>query len=255
MTLVGYQVDQAVATITLDSPANRNALSQDLVAELTDRLDDADGDPAVRALVLTHTGSTFCAGNDLREATAAGGPLRGAKRMTALLGKLLAISKPVVARVDGHVRAGGLGVLGASDLVLAGPASTFAFTEARLGLAPAIISLTTLSRMPERASSRYYLTGETFDGGVAERIGLVSEFCPDLDGSLATLLDLLRACSPDGLRHTKSITTARIRAAFESGSDEMLERSAGLFATAAAQEGMQAFLEKRAPSWALPPAT
>jgi enoyl-CoA hydratase len=252
--LVGYVVGDAVATLTLDSPANRNALSAQLVAELSTRLSDADGDSGVRAIVLTHTGTTFCAGNDLTEATAEGGARRTTERLVDLLGTLVNISKPVIARVDGHVRAGGLGLLGACDMVLAGTGSTFAFTESRLGLAPAIISLTTLSRMPERAAARYYLTGETFDGAVAERIGLITEYAPDLDAALARMLLELRACSPAGLTATKQLVTGALRASLAADGPAMLEMSAHLFASESAQEGMRAFLEKRPPAWVLPEA-
>ena len=123
----------------------------------------------MRAIVLTHTGRTFCAGADLKEQAAEGGPAEGTQRMLGLLRAIVELPKPVVARVDGHVRAGGVGLVGACDIVVAGPATTFAFTEVRLGLAPAIISLTTLGRMTERAVSRYYLTGETFDAAHRRR--------------------------------------------------------------------------------------
>ena len=91
----------------------------------------------VRAIVLTHTGPTFCAGADLREQAAEGGPAAGTRRMLALLRDVVELPKPVIARLDGHVRAGGIGLVGACDIAVAGTATTFAFTEVRLGLAPA----------------------------------------------------------------------------------------------------------------------
>ena len=115
--------------------------------------------------------TTFCAGADLKEQAGEGGPAEGTTRMLGLLRSIVELPKPVLARVDGHVRAGGVGLVGACDIVLAGPATTFAFTEVRLGLAPAIISLTTRSRMTDRGVSRYYLTGETFDAQVAATPG------------------------------------------------------------------------------------
>ncbi len=153
--LVHYSVDRQIATITLDSPHNRNALSERLVAELAHRLDLAAADGGVRAVLLTHTGPAFCSGADLSEAQA-GGARDGAVRLLALLRQLLCLAKPVVAAVDGHARAGGLGVVGACDIVLAGPRASFAFSEARLGLAPAVISLTTLPRLSGRAAGRYF---------------------------------------------------------------------------------------------------
>src|SRR5450631_3502794 len=129
--LVHYEVDDAIATVTLDSPANRNALSAQLVDELSAHLETAAVEQAVRAIVLTHTGSTFCAGADLGESSAQDGPAKGTARMLALLQLIVELPKPVLARVDGHVRAGGLGLIGACDLALAGPHSSFAFTEVR----------------------------------------------------------------------------------------------------------------------------
>jgi enoyl-CoA hydratase len=248
--VVHYAADRAIATVTLDSPTNRNALSARLVGQLRESLAAAAADPSVRAVVLSHTGSVFCAGADLKEQSAEGGPEQGTRRMLQLLRAIVELPKPVIARLDGAVRAGGLGIVGACDIALAGPNASFAFTEVRLGLAPGIISLTTLGRMTERAASRYYLTGEIFRADVAAASGLVSAAVEDLDAELATLTDALWACSPQGLAETKRITTRRLLAAFAEGGVDMQELSARLFASDEAREGMLAFLEKRAPRWA-----
>src|ERR1700730_14115222 len=138
-------VAAGVATVTLDSPHNRNALSRQLVAELSDRLGSAGESPDVRAVVLTHTGTTFCAGADLSEAST--GPMTGiAGGLLALFRLIVELPRPVIASIDGNVRAGGVGLLGACDIVVAGPRSTFAITEARLRLAGAGISGTVLLR-------------------------------------------------------------------------------------------------------------
>jgi enoyl-CoA hydratase len=247
--LVQYSVTRGIARIALDSPRNRNALSAALVAQLTQALTDAGTDDAVRAVELTHTGNTFCAGADLSEASQ-GGMKEGALRVLALLRHMVALPKPVVGSIDGHVRAGGLGLVGACDIVLAGPASTFAFSEVRLGLAPAMISLTTLPRLNPRAASRYYLTGETFDAETAAAIGLITESVSDIDASTLAVLDRLRACSPQGLRETKPLLTAGLLDGFEARAEVLADQSARLFGTAEAAEGMASFLEKRKPSWA-----
>jgi enoyl-CoA hydratase len=246
--LVQYSVDRGIARIALDSPRNRNALSAALVEQLTLAMTEAGADDAVRAVELTHTGSTFCAGADLTE-TRQGGMQAGAARVLALLRHIVALPKPVVGSIDGHVRAGGLGLVGACDIVLAGPASTFAFSEVRLGLAPAMISLTTLPRMEPRAASRYFLTGETFDAATAARIGLITEAVDDIDAGTLAALDALRACSPQGLRETKLLLTAGMLDAFEARAEALAEQSVRLFGTAEAAEGMSAFLAKRPPSW------
>jgi len=249
--LVRYAVDRSIATVTFDSPENRNALSSVLVQEAGEHLRAAALDDAVRAVVLTHTGSVFCSGADLREATAEGGPELGTARMLGLLRLILELPKPVVGRVDGAVRAGGLGVVGACDIVVASRNASFAFTEARLGLAPAIISLTTLGRLTERAAARYYLTGDVFDAAAAEAAGLISIATDDLDGEVERLTASLRLCSPQGLAETKPLTTYAVRASFKQFGDEVLAQSSRLFASPEAKEGMLAFLQKRPPQWAV----
>jgi enoyl-CoA hydratase len=237
--LVHQRVDRAIATITLDSPKNRNALSQALLNELEDHLADAADDDAVRAVVLTHTGTTFCAGADLSEANN-GSMTTGAERLLRLLRSIVVLPKPVVAQVQGHARAGGLGLLGACDI---------AFSEARLGLAPAVISLTTLPRLTDRAAGRYYLTGEVFDAHEAARIGLVTEATDDPDTALATITDALRGCSPQGLAESKQLIAHVLRDAIDAQGQAIAAHSTRLFTSDEAREGMQAFMERRRPRW------
>ena len=216
--LVHCTVTGKVATITLDSPHNRNALSRQLMRELSGHLESAGKDPGVRAVVLTHTGKVFCAGADLSEA-GTGSMEQDTALVTELLRTVVELPKPVVARVTGHVRAGGMGIVGACDLAIASEAATFAFTEVRVGVAPAIISLTTLDRMRSRAASRFYLTGE------------------------------VRQTSPQGSAETKLLLTAATRRQLVAHGAEMTALSARLFATDEAQEGIHAFLQRRSPSW------
>ena len=156
----------------------------------------------------------------------------------------------MVARVGGPVRAGGLGLIGACDIVLAGRSATFCFTEVRLGLAPAIISLTTMPGMTARSVSRYYLTGEVFGAEAAAASGLVTTATDDLDGELHALLQSLRRCSPQGLAETKRLTARAGLAALDAGAEEMRALSGRLFASEEAREGMASFLQKRPPRWA-----
>ena len=254
---VRYDVTDGAATLTLDSPHNRNALSGELTAELRQGLADAAADPGVRAVVLTHTGGTFCAGADLGEASAAGAEPDPAviagqrsRSMTGLLRAIVELPKPVIGRIDGHVRAGGMGLAGACDIVVAGPKSTFALTEARLGLAPSIVSLTLLPRLTSRAAGRYFLTGEKFGPAEAERLGLVTIAAQDPAAATETLLAELRQCSPQGLAESKPLTTAAILAGFDAEAERLAAQSARLFGSPEALEGMTAFLQKRAPRWA-----
>ncbi|MFD9728745.1 enoyl-CoA hydratase family protein [Streptomyces sp. NPDC059072] len=245
MTPVHAARATGVATLTLDSPANRNALSADLVAALRAALADAGADPAVRAVVLTHTGTTFCAGADLKS------PCDPADFL-ALLREIAELPKPVVARVTGHVRAGGLGLLGVCDIAAAGPQSSYAFTETHLGLAPAVISIPLLPRLDPRAAARYFLTAEAFDAAEATRIGLLTLHSEgNVDDALEPVLAGLRKASPQGLAATKSLTAAAVREAVARDGARLTELSAGLFASDEAREGITARFERRNPSWAL----
>lgn len=246
--LVHYGVDRGIARVVLDSPHNRNALSRQLCAELDAHLSSAATDPAVRAVELTHTGSVFCAGADLGEASS-GSSIT--ETMISLLRRIVEMPKPVVARLDGHVRAGGLGLVGAADIALASRSVTFAFTEVLIGVAPAMITLTTLGRMTERAAGRYLLTGEKFDAATAAGVGLITAAVDDLDRATADLYDQLRTCSPQGLAETKLLTTRLTREAIDSRAEDLAALSARLFGSDEAREGMRAFLEKRSPSWVL----
>ncbi|MET9602733.1 enoyl-CoA hydratase family protein [Streptomyces sp. NPDC006459] len=233
-----------IATFTLDSPGNRNALSVDLVADLRAALAAAAADPAVRAVVLTHTGNTFCAGADLKS------PCDPAD-FVALLRETAELPKPVVARVTGHVRAGGLGLLGVCDIAAAGPQSTYAFTETHLGLAPAVISMPLLPRLDPRAASRYFLTAEVFDSAEAARTGLLTLAAEDVDAALEPVIAGLRKASPQGLAATKALTAAAVREALARDGSRLTELSAGLFASDEAREGITARFERREPSWSL----
>ncbi len=254
-TLVTYTVDGHVARLTLDSPHNRNALSATLVNQLHQGLRDAAADPAVRVVVLGHTGNTFCAGADLSEGSSANADpaeatAQRSREMAALLRAIVEAPLPVIVAVNGHVRAGGMGLVAAADIAVAGPKSTFALTEARIGVAPAIISLTLLPKLTARAAARYYLTGETFDAATAAAIGLITEAVDDIDAALAALVADIGRGSPQGLAASKALTTAAVLAGFDRDAERLGAESARLFVSDEAREGMLSFLEKRPPRWA-----
>jgi enoyl-CoA hydratase len=242
VTLIDRTRARGVETLTLDSPHNRNALSAALVAELADALAKAGEDTGVRAVVLTHTGTTFSAGADLRDPP-------DPDALVALLRQIVELPKPVIARVTGHVRAGGLGLLAACDVAVASSTSTYAFTEVRIGVAPAVISLTVLPRTDPRALARHYLTGERFDAAEAARTGLVTAAGDDVDAVLAPVLDGVRRASPQGLAETKRLLTARVLEAFDRDAAALTALSARLFSSPQARKGMTAFLERRDPEW------
>lgn len=242
MTLIGRTRARGVETLSLDAPERRNALSAALVGELAGALADAGEDSGVRAVVLTHTGNTFSAGADLRDPPAP-------DALAGLLRGIVELPKPVVARVTGHVRAGGLGLLAACDIAVASHAATFAFTEVRIGVAPAVISLPLLPRTDPRALARYYLTGERLDTAEAARTGLLTAAGDDVDEVLAPILDGLRRSAPEALAETKRLLTAMVLETFDRDAAALTALSARLFASAHAREGMTAFLERRDPEW------
>lgn len=242
MTLIARTRARAVETLSLDSPHNRNALSAALVGELADALTDAGKDTGVRAIVLTHTGNTFSAGADLKDPPPP-------EALVALLRQIIELPKPVVARVTGHVRAGGLGLLAACDIAAAATDATFAFTEVRIGVAPAVISLPLLPRTNPRALARHYLTGERFDAAQAQAAGLLTTCADDVDTALDPILEGLRRSAPDALAETKRLLTARVLEAFDRDAADLTALSARLFSSPQAREGMTAFLERRDPAW------
>ncbi|MFE0726739.1 enoyl-CoA hydratase family protein [Streptomyces antibioticus] len=244
MTVLARARERGIETLALDSPDTRNALSSVLVGALADALADCAADPEVRAVVLTHTGGTFCAGADLRDPP-------DPDAFVGLLRRIVELPLPVVARVTGHVRAGGMGLLAACDITAASTTSTFAFTEVRIGVAPAVISLPLLPRTDPRALARHYLTGERFDAAEAARAGLLTAAGDDVDAVLAPVLDGLRRAAPQGLAETKRLLTARVLETFDRDAARLTALSARLFASPQAREGMTAFLERRDPAWVL----
>jgi enoyl-CoA hydratase/methylglutaconyl-CoA hydratase len=239
-------VADEVATITLDSQHNRNALSRALVSGVFEGIDAAEADDSVKVVVIRAEGSVFCAGADMSEATT-DGMEEGARTIVELQRRIVASAKPFVVRVHGAVRAGGIGIVAACDIAVSAADATFALTEVRLGLAASVISLTVLPRMHTRAASRTLLTGETFDGTAAQQMGLVTTAVPadQLDTELDRVLTDLRKGHPQGLREGKRLLNQDLLAYLEANAAERAALSARLFGSDAAREAMLAFLNRR----------
>ncbi len=253
--LVHLSVDAGVATVTLDSPANRNALSRQLRGELRDRLEAALTDPAVRVLVLTHTGPVFCSGMDLKEARGGSADAQGVNEFPALLEALWAAPKPSVARLTGPARAGGVGLVAACDIAVAADTATFAFSEVRLGVVPAVISVPVLPRLLPRDAHELFLTGEVFDAVRAVRIGLLNACVPvdRVDAEVARFTGMLTLGGPEALAATKLLLTAGSTVAFGEALAAATELSARHFASEEGQEGIAALMDKRPARWVPPP--
>lgn len=244
--LVHLDVADGVATITLDSEHNRNALSAQLVRELGERLAAAEADADVRAVLVRSAHRVFCSGADLSEASA-GGMETGARTLVELQRAIATSAKPVVVALAGPVRAGGLGIVGAADVVVAASSVTFRLTEVRLGLAPSVISLSLLPRLTPRAASDLFLTARQFSAAEAAEIGLVTRVVDDeaLDQAVGDVLADLAKGSPQGLRETKELVNRDLVTRIDAVGDDVAAQSARLFGSDEAREAMQAFLSRR----------
>jgi enoyl-CoA hydratase len=231
---------RGVATVVLDQPQRRNALSRALIEGLHDALDRCE-ESDVRVVVLGHAPPVFCAGADLRER--GDGPVDSTPMVRAMQ-RLIESSRPTIAAVEGPVRAGGIGLMAACDLVVVRPDVTFAFTEVRIGVAPAIISVPILDRCAWSRLAAPFLTGEVFDATAAREMGLVTHVADDVTGGVEALVAGVLAGAPGAVAATKRLLRGG------RSWTEMQALSETLFAGAEAHEGMRAFAEKRPPAWA-----
>jgi methylglutaconyl-CoA hydratase len=244
--LVHYAAADGVATLTLDSPHNRNALSRQLVGELYDGLGRTEDDPDVKVVLVRAEGRTFCSGADLSEA-AGEGMEKAAGVLVDLQRRIVTLAKPVVTRVHGNVRAGGIGIVAASDIAISAADATYAFTEVRLGLTPAAISLTVVPRMTDRSVALTFLGGEVFDGTAAAATGLVTEAVPEeaLNARVAAVCASLAKGNPQGLRETKQLVGRHLVQRIDEQGADLAALSARLFGSDEAKRAMLAFLDRK----------
>jgi len=244
--LVHLTVADQVATITLDSEHNRNALSSQLVTELAAHLDAASNGEDSRAILIRSAHRVFCSGADLSEA-ASGGMTNGADALVKIQRAIAASPKPVVVELGGPVRAGGLGIVGAADIVIAAESVTFQLTEVRLALAPAVISLSLLPRLTDRAAADLFLTARAFDAAEAVDLGLITRSVPDdqLAEAVSGVLADLALGYPQGLRETKKLLNHDLLARIDALGGGVAEASAALFGSDEARDAMLAFLNRR----------
>ncbi len=256
-TRVRSHLDRGVLTITLADVGNRNALSRALTAELTAAMRRADSDDEVRVVVLTNEGRVFCAGADLseRSAPAATPGAHGSGETFApgeIFTRIRNSAKPWVARIAGHAVAGGMGLVAACDLAVAVDDAKFGFTEVRVGVAPAMISVLCLPKMTRADASEAFLRGRRFLAPEAARMGLINRSVPleELDDAVSEIVDDLLLGAPGALAAAKLLMNRVPAMDFEEAMDWAAELSAALFEGPEAAEGMTAYLQKRRPSWA-----
>ena len=252
MAAVETDLANGVLTVTLADEDNRNALSSRLTTELTEALDDADADPEVRVVVLTNRGRVFCAGADLSERSlgGSGSPSRPVDP-TRLFGRFRESPKPYVGRIAGHCVAGGMGLAAAMDISIAIEEAKFGFTEVRIGVAPAIISVVCLPKIRPADAREAFLRGNRFLAPEAARMGLINAAVPveELDAAVDAVVADLKAGGPEAIAAAKQLMARVPGMPIDEAFRWAGELSASLFRGEEAAEGMRAYLDKRPPSW------
>jgi methylglutaconyl-CoA hydratase len=255
MSVVETEMDGGVLTVTLADEANRNALGAQLVGELTEALDAAEADPDVRVVVLTNRGRVFCAGANLSESRSrsAGGPA-AVRRPEDLFGRFARSAKPYVGRIAGHCIAGGMGLAAAMDISIAVDDALFGFTEVRVGVAPAVISVVCLPKLRPADARAAFLRGTRFPATDAARMGLINTAVPadQLDGEVNAVVGDLLAGGPGAIAAAKRLLAEVPGTPVDDAFAWTSKLSGQLFASDEAREGMSAFLEKRPAAWVRP---
>jgi methylglutaconyl-CoA hydratase len=247
--------DAGVATITLNRPEKRNAISYELIEDLLGALREVAQSNA-RVLILTGAGKAFCSGMDLENLKALIGrsaeqSLEDSKTMANLFRTLYEFPKPTIAAANGPAVAGGTGLATLCDFTLAVPDAKFGYTEVRIGFVPAIVSTFLLRQVGEKIARDLLLTGRLFDAAEAQRIGLVTELVPadQLMQRARALATQLMENSPASLRYTKRLLSSSARAELDRQIEAAVKENAAIRSTADFREGITSFLEKRKPKW------
>lgn len=243
-----YEVRDGAAWITLNRPENRNALSAGLVTELYDHLVAADADDDARCAVVTGAGPAFCAGANLKGGAA---PVGRTMSLVDVLNQMMDGKKPVIAAINGFAFAGGLGIVAAADIVVTSEEAKFSFSEVKIGVIPAVISVVCLRKLGKHHGMKLFLTGERFSGKEAVTYGLAHRAVPpdDLVAAVQEEIDAIKLGGPIAVSEAKKLVRIVPELSIEEGFTLTAEWSPKLFASEEGQEGMAAFREKRKPSW------
>ncbi len=245
-----YDLRYDAAWITLNQPEKRNALSDDVVVGLLAHLRAAIDDPRVRAIVITGAGSAFCAGADLKS----GGVRAGDDEppFVTVMKTIWESPKPVVGRINGPAFGGGVGLAAACDITVAAESAMLSFSEVRIGVIPAMISVVVIPKLGIQNTMWLFLTGERFDARRAVDLGLIHRAVPagELDSAVEDVLGMIRLGGPNAIRAAKQLVRRIPEMSMDDGFRYTAKKIGELFASNEAAEGMSAFIEKRKPKWA-----
>ena len=251
MPLVETGRSDGVLTITLCDEPRRNALSRELLSQLMDALDEVDRDPETRVGVVTNRGNVFCAGANLAEQSSAEPGASRTIGLVELFTKIQRSPKPIIGLIKGHCVAGGVGLAAVMDISVALDTAMFGFTEVRVGVAPAMISVVCLPKMRPADAKAAFLRGNRFSASEAVQMGLINEVATadDIDDELRIIINDLLAGEPSALAAAKELTRRVPSMSVDEAFEWTQSLSGALFATDQAREGMTAFLEKRPAAW------
>jgi methylglutaconyl-CoA hydratase len=243
-----YEVKDGAAWITLNKPENRNALTAGLMTELYDHLVAANEDDSARCAVITANGPSFCAGADLKQGTP---PAGRTVSMIDVLNYMMDSSKPVIVAINGYAFAGGLGIVASADIVITAEEAKFSFSEVKIGVIPAVISVVCLRKLGKHIGMKLFLTGERFTGEEAVGYALAHRAVPlaELTAAVQEEVDAIKLGGPIAVAEAKKLVRVVPELSIEEGFELTGPWSGRMFASEEGQEGMLAFREKRKPRW------
>jgi methylglutaconyl-CoA hydratase len=255
-TTLLYEKDGAIATITLNRPDKRNAISSTMIEEILGALNAAEDESAVRVVILTGAGKAFCSGMDLDTLQTIAGQtteqnLADSRQMARMFHRIYCFPKPLITAVNGAAIAGGCGIATFSDITLAVPEAKFAYTEVRIGFIPALVSVLLRRQIGEKHARELLLTGEIIDAAEAFRLGIVTEIVPaaDLLKRAHDVAAKFLEASPTSLRRTKRLLLQYDDKEVTQEIEMATQANAAIRATEDFREGLASFLEKRSPKW------
>ena len=249
---IELKTESAVAAVALNRPEVRNAFDESLISELTDCITGLCEDESIRAVILSGAGASFCAGADLAWMQRIAGYSRmeniaDAGNLYRMLGAIYGCPKPTIAKVHGAAIGGGAGLVAACDIAIAAADAVFAFSEVRLGIAPAVIAPYVIQKIGVGAARALFVTGERFSASEALRIGLVHEVVPaaELEDAVESKVQAVLKCGPNAIAATKHLLREIAGCTPSEAAETTIECIADLRVSPEGQEGIQAFLEKR----------